>query len=248
MIEDDGDGTHGMLIDWGFAVDIVRGDQYGVGGMGTVPFMLQSLLIQLYLHTPDPSDERLGHEPWDQNHTHPPWSHMSIRMISNQCFTFSSGSVSNSGPSQHEYSLQRVKWITQEWSASMYQKCGDSKTQFFHQSEHYTKELSQQFDPYFESLLPLALEWYDLVKNPNQLHFDNIIDLLGRHIAALLKEDSAGLLVSKWVILSVAGSLTPPRNDEESVSPPVDETRQKRVVDHQWTMEAIPKPKRNKTE
>ncbi|KAG2047668.1 hypothetical protein BDR06DRAFT_1013678 [Suillus hirtellus] len=60
MIEDDGDGTHGMLIDWEFAVEIVQGDQYGVGGTGTVPFMLQSLLFQLYLHTLDPSDECLG--------------------------------------------------------------------------------------------------------------------------------------------------------------------------------------------
>ncbi|KAG1905173.1 uncharacterized protein F5891DRAFT_1183111 [Suillus fuscotomentosus] len=150
MIEDDGDGTHGMLIDWEFAVDIVRGNQYSVGGTGTVPFMSWSLLFQLYLHTLDPSDERL--------------------------------------------------------------------------------------------------EWYDLIKKPNQLHFDNVIDLLGRHIAALLKEDSPGLLVSKWVILSAAGSLMPPQNNEESVSPPVDETRQKQVVDHWWMMEAIPKLKRNKTE
>jgi hypothetical protein len=32
MIEDDGDGSHGMLIDWEFAVDIVEGEQYVVGG------------------------------------------------------------------------------------------------------------------------------------------------------------------------------------------------------------------------
>ncbi|KAG1896848.1 uncharacterized protein F5891DRAFT_983078 [Suillus fuscotomentosus] len=124
--------------------------KYSVGGTGTVPFMSRSLLFQLYLHTLDPSDERL--------------------------------------------------------------------------------------------------EWYDLIKNPNQLHFDNVIDLLGRHIAALLKEDSPGPLVSKWVILSAAGSLMPPQNNEESASPPVDETRQKQVVDHWWMMEAIPKLKRNKTE
>lgn len=32
MIEDDGDGSHGMLIDWEFAVDIVEGEEYVVGG------------------------------------------------------------------------------------------------------------------------------------------------------------------------------------------------------------------------
>ncbi|KAG1765881.1 hypothetical protein EV702DRAFT_1204407 [Suillus placidus] len=60
MIEDDGDGSHGMLIDWEFAVDIVEGEQYVVGGTGTLPFMSWSLLFSLYLHTPDTSDERSG--------------------------------------------------------------------------------------------------------------------------------------------------------------------------------------------
>ncbi|KAG1855878.1 hypothetical protein C8R48DRAFT_776246 [Suillus tomentosus] len=258
MIEDDGDGTHGMLIDWEFAVEIVRGDQYGVGGTGTVPFMSQSLLFQLYLHTPDPSDERLGTRASGSKPYPPPMvTHVYQDDLESMFYIFILVCIKFRGPlgMKHvlptilpQYSLQRIKWIMQEWSASTYQKCGDSKTQFFHQSEHYTKELSRQFDPYFKSLLPLALEWYDLIKNPDRLLFNNVIDLLGRHIAALLKEDSAGLLVSKWVILSAAGSLMPPRNDEESASPPVDETRQKRVVDHRWTMEAIPKPKRNKTE
>jgi hypothetical protein len=36
MIEDNGDGTHGMLIDWEFSVKIVQGDQYGVGGTVSV--------------------------------------------------------------------------------------------------------------------------------------------------------------------------------------------------------------------
>ncbi|KAG1846444.1 hypothetical protein F4604DRAFT_1936431 [Suillus subluteus] len=58
--EDDGDGSHGMLVDWEFTVDIVEGEQYVVGGTGTLPFMLQSLLFNLYLHTPDTSDECSG--------------------------------------------------------------------------------------------------------------------------------------------------------------------------------------------
>ncbi|KAG1895577.1 uncharacterized protein F5891DRAFT_1194099 [Suillus fuscotomentosus] len=252
MIEDDGDGTHGMLIDWEFAVEIVRGNQAQYLSCRS-PFSSSFM----YLHTPDPSDERLGTRASGSKPYPPPMvTHVYQDDLESMFYVFIWVCIEFRDPLGMkrvlptilpQYSLQRVKWITQEWSASTYQKCGDSKTQFFHQSEHYTKELSRQFDPYFESLLPLALEWYDLVKNPDRLLFDNVIDLLGRHIAALPKEDSAGLLVSKWVILSAAGSLTPPQNNEESASPPVDETRQKRVVDHRWMMEAIPKPKRNKT-
>ncbi|KAG1792881.1 uncharacterized protein HD556DRAFT_1479992 [Suillus plorans] len=179
MIEDNGDGTHWMLIDC---------DQYGVGGT-------------LYLHTPDPSNECLGTQALGSKlYPSPMVTYVYQDDLESMFYVFI------------WYSLQCVKWIM------------DSKTQIFHQSDHYTKELSRQIDPYFKSLLPLALEWYNLVKNPNQLLFDNVIDLLGRHITALPKEDSAGLLVSKWVILSVAGSLTPPQNNEESASPPVDET------------------------
>ncbi|KAG2134543.1 hypothetical protein DEU56DRAFT_756969 [Suillus clintonianus] len=109
-------------------------------------------------------------------------------------------------PTTLPHSNQKVKWITGEWSASTYQKCGDSKTRFFHQSDHYTMELAKQFDPYFKSLLPLALAWYELVKNPKRLVFDDVINLLDKHIAALPSEDSPELLVSKWVILLVAAS------------------------------------------
>ncbi|KAG2056814.1 hypothetical protein BDR06DRAFT_969822 [Suillus hirtellus] len=211
--------------------------KYGVGGMGTVPFMSWSLLFQLHLHTLDPSNEHLGTCTSGSKSYPPPMvTHVYQDDLKSMFYVFIWVCIKFRGPlgMKHvlptilpQYSLQHIKWIMQEWSVSMYQKYGDSKTQFFHQSEHYTKELSQQFDPYFESLLPLALEWYDLVKNPDWLLFDNIIDLLGRHIAALPKEDSTGLLVFKWVILSAAGSLTPPWNDEESASPPVDETQQK---------------------
>lgn len=32
MIEDDGDGSHGTLIDWEFAVHILAGQKYAIGG------------------------------------------------------------------------------------------------------------------------------------------------------------------------------------------------------------------------
>jgi hypothetical protein len=42
MIEDDGNGTHGMLIDWEFAVKILKNQSYTVGG--TVVLLLKGLI------------------------------------------------------------------------------------------------------------------------------------------------------------------------------------------------------------
>ncbi|KAG0700642.1 hypothetical protein DFH29DRAFT_1000887 [Suillus ampliporus] len=58
MIEDDRKDTHGMLIDWEFAVSILKKGNYAVGGTGTLPFMSQALLLQLHLCDPDGADER----------------------------------------------------------------------------------------------------------------------------------------------------------------------------------------------
>ncbi|KAG2129255.1 uncharacterized protein EDB93DRAFT_1256318 [Suillus bovinus] len=47
MIEDNGNGSHGTMIDWEFAVHILQSNYYLIGGMGTVPFMSWKLLHQL---------------------------------------------------------------------------------------------------------------------------------------------------------------------------------------------------------
>ncbi|KAG2115108.1 uncharacterized protein F5147DRAFT_649527 [Suillus discolor] len=47
MIEDNSNGSHGTLIDWEFAMHILQGNRYPIGGTGTVPFMSQKLLHQL---------------------------------------------------------------------------------------------------------------------------------------------------------------------------------------------------------
>ncbi|KAG1768238.1 hypothetical protein EV702DRAFT_1050050 [Suillus placidus] len=47
MIEDDSDGSHGTLINWEFAIHILEGQKYAIGGTGTLPVMSCSLLFQL---------------------------------------------------------------------------------------------------------------------------------------------------------------------------------------------------------
>ncbi|KAG2361789.1 hypothetical protein BDR07DRAFT_1485481 [Suillus spraguei] len=47
MIEDDGNGSHGTLINWEFAACILQSNHYPISGTGRVPFMSQKLLHQL---------------------------------------------------------------------------------------------------------------------------------------------------------------------------------------------------------
>ncbi|KAF9218727.1 hypothetical protein BS17DRAFT_770497 [Gyrodon lividus] len=47
MIEDNEDGSHGLLLDWEFSVQITKLGRYKLGGMGTLPFLLINLLHQL---------------------------------------------------------------------------------------------------------------------------------------------------------------------------------------------------------
>ncbi|KAG1893323.1 uncharacterized protein F5891DRAFT_1196554 [Suillus fuscotomentosus] len=235
MIEDDGDGSHRMLIDWEFAVDIVEGEQYVVGGTGTLPFMSRSLLFNLYLHTPDTSDERSG-KCASGSRPYP------VALIKHNykddlesIFTYLSGPVS-----------KNLNWITREWSGT-YEQCSASKTRFFHHSDHYTAQLTKQFDPYFWDLLPLALEWYNLIKDPASVCFENIIAMLEKHLANLLRNElSPGLLVSTWMLQGLSASASSLSTDEED-TPSVDEMSKKRVIEHRWTTDLIlPKPKRSK--
>jgi len=44
MIGDDGNGSHGMLIDWEFAVDINRNNYYTIGGTVSNLLVLMTVL------------------------------------------------------------------------------------------------------------------------------------------------------------------------------------------------------------
>ncbi|KAG1881761.1 hypothetical protein C8R48DRAFT_14599 [Suillus tomentosus] len=252
MIEDDGDGSHGMLIDWEFAVDIVEGEQYVVGGTGTLPFMSRSLLFNLYLHTPDTSDERSGKRASGSR----PYPVALIKHdykddLESMFYVFVWTCIEYRGPLGMKRVLpkrtkENLNWITREWSGT-YEQCSASKTRFFHHSDHYTAQLTKQFDPYFRDLLPLALEWYNLTKDPASVCFENVIAMLEKHLANLPRnEPSPGLLVSTWMLQGLSASASSLSTDEED-TPSVDETSKKRVIEHRWTTDLIlPKPKRSK--
>lgn len=217
--------------------------------------MSRSILFSLYLHTPDTSDERSGKRASGSR----PYPVALIKHdykddLESMFYVFIWTCIEYRGPLGMKRVLpkrtpgDKLNWITREWSGCTYEQCSAAKTRFFHHSDHYTKQLEKQFDPYFRDLLPLALEWYNLVKDPASVRFDNVIAMLEKHLANLPRnEPSPGLLVSTWMIQGLSIPSSPFNTDEEDTSY-VDESTKKRVVEHRWTTDLLlPKAKRNRT-
>jgi hypothetical protein len=95
-------------------------------------------------------------------------------------------------------------WLPEEWQGSQLDaaRCAKDKSYFF--SEHPQKlRLSEQFDPYFKDLVPLAEEWYDLLRKERsdrkdaefhntrteELRFDEVATLLETHLARLSDDE-----------------------------------------------------------
>ncbi|KAG2744085.1 hypothetical protein P692DRAFT_20746369 [Suillus brevipes Sb2] len=256
MIEDDGNGTHGMLIDWEFAVKILKNQSYTVGGTGTLPFMSRALLLQLHLKTPTDVLELKGAS---SSRPYPPplIKHCYQDDLESMFYVFIWILIEFRGPLGMKRILDKShNWIPHEWSASKFKMCCDSKTSFFWHDEHYVKELTEQIHPYFKSLIPVVLDWYELMKNPKNVHFDDVLTVLNKHLADLpMDEPSPELLVSRWLLRA----LKEQDEKDEKEGPSVEEkmsqsvagtlpgNKNKRVIDYRWTMEAMPKPKRSKT-
>lgn len=97
-------------------------------------------------------------------------------------------------------------WLPEEWHGTQLDvaTCAKEKSYFF--SEYPQKlRLSEQFDPYFKDLIPLAEEWYDLLRKKRserkeaefkntkaeELHFHEVSNLLETHLA-MLPDDERG--------------------------------------------------------
>ncbi|KAG2080125.1 uncharacterized protein F5147DRAFT_784509 [Suillus discolor] len=195
MIEDDGDGTHGLLIDWEFAVHIYAGQKYVIGGTGTLPFMSHSLLWQLSEAVGDPATSAHSWKvkvatsslakppPLIQHHYHDDLELLFYVLV---CIC-----IESRGPLgvRHDLSADRSQeWLPHLWSAGTLQAGGDLKTLFFfHPNAH---KLQKQFHPYFKTLLPLATQWYHLIRNKgllNAVTFQEVLNLLETHLATLPK-------------------------------------------------------------
>ncbi|KAG1887912.1 uncharacterized protein F5891DRAFT_1199481 [Suillus fuscotomentosus] len=215
MIEDDGHGSHGTLIDWEFTVRILTGQKYAIRGTGTAPFMSRSLLFQL--------SEAVG--------TPPLIMHGCQDDLESVFYVFIWICIGYRGPLGVKRVLGPRKpsegdWLLRLWSTDSFKENGNEKTSFFfHLHAHKFRE---QFHSYFHDLLPLAEEWYELIRSKGPSHsvtFKEVIDLLTKHLNILPKDEpSPELLFARKVIDALPGGLPDalPGGKRKEVSEAVD--------------------------
>jgi hypothetical protein len=220
--------------------------------------MSRALLFQLHLKSPD---DMSAHKGASSSKPYPPplVKHSYQDDLESVFYVFIWILIEFRGPLGMKRILDKgTTWIPNEWSASTFKACCDSKTSFFWYEEHYAKELTKQIHPYFKNLIPVALEWHHLIRDPKNVGFDDVISMLNRYITSFpTKELLPQLLVSTWLLkaLKKADSEEASSGGEQGESEsrsaaepmPVVRNKNKRVIDYRWTMEAVPEPKRSKT-
>lgn len=265
MIEDDGNGTNGLLIDWEFAVHIHAGQKYVIGGMGTLPFMSRSLLWQLSEAVGNPATSARS---WKvkvatSSLTKPPplILHHYHDNLESLFYVLVYICIEFRGPLGVRCDLsadRSQEWLPHLWSASTLQVGGNVKTLFFfHPNAH---KLQKQFHPYFKTLLPLATEWYHLIRNKGQSNavtFQEVLDLLDTHLAKLPKDEPSPELLFARKVIAVLPKKRQASDFEEGdrVDHHLDQPSQPSITERTnqipgwmgWTMEVMPQSKRNRT-
>ncbi|KAG1867002.1 hypothetical protein C8R48DRAFT_772192 [Suillus tomentosus] len=197
IIEDADDDSLGMLIDWEFAVLVTPENNYAIGGTGTVPFMSRRLLQQLK-NIIVPSTAKKGAS------SSSPLAIGSVKQdysddLESLFYVFSWVCIGYSGPLGMERHLNASKaWLPHAWSNRSIAGCFDTKVSFY-TTDDGKAAITTQFDDYFKDLIPLALEWMDLLRlnfpvqvgsvDGQALHrpieFDALLKILDKHIAGL---------------------------------------------------------------
>lgn len=217
--------------------------------------MSRVLLLQLHLKTPIDECELKGAS---SSRPYPPplIKHCYQDDLESMFYIFIWICIKFRGPLGMKCVLNKShNWIPHEWS-SEFKTCCDSKTSFFFHNDYYVKELTGQIHPYFKNLIPVVLEWYYLMRNPKDVHFNDVITLLNKHLEDLPRnEPSPQLLVSTWLLKALkAKDQKALSRDEGKMSQSVAASeivpcnKNKRIIDYRWTMEAMPKPKRSRIE
>jgi hypothetical protein len=114
-------------------------------------------------------------------------------------YVFSWVCIGYSGPLGMERHLNASKaWLPHAWSNRSIAGCFDTKVSFY-TTDDGKAAITTQFDDYFKDLIPLALEWMDLLRlnfpvqvgsvDGQALHrpieFDALLKILDKHIAGL---------------------------------------------------------------
>ncbi|KAG2742376.1 hypothetical protein P692DRAFT_20748553 [Suillus brevipes Sb2] len=260
MIEEKEDGSsNGMLIDWEFAVRILSGDRYRLSGTGTVPFMSRSILQQLANWDANSRNSRHSKAASDSQ----AMSFGSVKQdftddIESLFYVFIWICIMFSGPLglEREVKLEE-NWLPYEWSRVSLILCQRAKSMYF---LNIGTSLDQ-FDPYFDPLLPLARDWTDLLRynfplttadgkisEHKPVTFDDAIELLEKHLALLPDDElSPERLFRKKVmdknIQDVADKAAIIENMSDSGAAISSSTAQKkRGLNDAWTIEPRPVP------
>ncbi|KAG2089230.1 uncharacterized protein F5147DRAFT_780694 [Suillus discolor] len=186
--------------------------KYAIGGTGTLPFMSRSLLWQLSEAVGDPATSVRSWKAKLAMHSlamPPPLVlHHYHDDLESLFYVFMCICIKYRGPLgiKRDLSADRCQdWLPHQWAVNTLKEASDVKTSFFfHPNVH---KLQQQFHPYFASLLPLAKQWYDLIRNKgpsSMVTFQEVINLLETHLDMLPKnEPSPELLFARRVIAAL---------------------------------------------
>ncbi|KAG1756963.1 hypothetical protein EDB19DRAFT_1932235 [Suillus lakei] len=261
MIEDDGNGTNGLLIDWEFAVHIDVGRKYTIGGTGTLPFMSCSLLWQL---SEAVGDVATSAHSWKaklatSSLTKPPplILHHYHDDLESHFYVFMCICIEYRGPLgvKRDLSADRSQeWLLHLWSTDTFKAGSDVKTSFFFHPN--TDKLKKQFHPYFDMLIPLVTQWYDLIRNKgpsSAVTFGEVLDLLEMHLTELPKDKpSPELLFAKKFITALpkkrhASDLEGDDDRDKYINEPLNTEHNIIHGWMGWTMEVALQPKRSRT-
>ncbi|KAG1733314.1 hypothetical protein EDB19DRAFT_2001984 [Suillus lakei] len=237
------------------------GQKYTISGTGTLPFMSCSLLWQLSEAVGDVATSACS---WKaklatSSLTKPPplILHHYHDDLKSLFYVFVCICIEYRGPLgvKRDLSADRSQeWLPHLWSADTFKAGSDVKTSFFFHPN--TDKLKKQFHPYFDTLIPLVTQWYDLIRNKgpsSAVTFREVLDLLAMHLAELLKDEpSPELLFAKKFIAALpkkrhASDLEgdDDRNKYINESPNTEHN----IIHGQmgWMMEVAPQSKQSRT-
>ncbi|KAG1720477.1 hypothetical protein EDB19DRAFT_1917944 [Suillus lakei] len=252
MIEDDDNGTNGLLINWEFTVHIDMGRKYTIGGTGMLPFMSRSLLRQL---SEAVGDVATSARSWKaklavSSLTKPPplilhHYHDDLKLL---FYIFVCICIEYRGPLGVKCDLladRSQEWLPHLWSADTFKAGSDVKTSFFFHPN--ADKLKKQFHPYFNTLIPLTTQWYDLIRNKgpsSAVTFGEVLNLLEMHLAELLFAKKFIMALPKKRHTS---DLEGDGDRDKYINEPPNTERNLIHSRMGWTMEVAPQPKQSRT-
>ncbi|KAG1814424.1 uncharacterized protein BJ212DRAFT_1300706 [Suillus subaureus] len=186
MIKDADGNSLGMLIDWEFTVTITPENTYTIGGTGTILFMLWQLLQQVkkFLVSNTAKKGVLSSSPLAIKFVKQDY----LDDLESLFYVFSWICIKYSSPLGVECHLNPSKvWLLHVWSNWNIVGCFENKVAFYTGGEGEAA-LQVQFDDYFQDLIPLTLEWMDLLRLNFPVQIGSVdSQILDKHITGLLK-------------------------------------------------------------